>query len=178
MLLQYPEWFTPRSATRAELEGVRQRLPRYHLYVELRSPRWWASPDDRRRTLDLLRANELAHVVVDAPPSSGLPAVVEATTEVAVVRFHGRNDGTWKKRDISAAERFDYQYDERELGEWVPRLEELAGGAGRVHALMNNCYGDKGVRNAADLAGLLARATAGGDAPTAGRRPAGDDSRA
>ena len=31
-----------------------------------------------------------------------------------------------------------------------------------VHALMNNCHGDKGVRNAADLAGLLAGAGGGG----------------
>ena len=160
VLLQYPEWFTPKTANRAELERVRPRLASYRVYVELRSARWWSDVDDRRRTLDLLRANDLTHVVVDAPSSSGLPAVVEATTDAAVIRFHGRNDDTWKKRDISAAARFDYLYGEAELAGWVPRVEELAGNVERVHALMNNCHGDKGVRNAADLAGLLTRAGA------------------
>ncbi|MBW3556412.1 MAG: DUF72 domain-containing protein [Actinobacteria bacterium] len=165
VLLQYPAWFTPKKANRAELERIRERLADFPVYVELRSPRWWAGEDDQRRTLDLLRAHDLAHVVVDAPPASGLPAVVEATADLAVVRFHGRNGATWNKRNISAAERFDYLYDERELGEWVPRLRELAGRAGSVHALMNNCYGDKGVTNAADLARLLLE---GGARPAAG----------
>ena len=156
VLLQYPEWFTPKKANRQVLAGARDRLPEYHLYVELRSPSWWATDEDRDRTLGVLRDAGLAHVVVDAPPRSGLPAVVAATAGTAVVRFHGRNDDTWDRRDISAAERFDYLYSREELAAWVPRLEELAGRVDRVHALMNNCHGDKGVRNAADLAGILA----------------------
>ena len=156
VLLQYPEWFTPKKANREVLAEARDRLPEYHLYVELRSPRWWETDEDRDRTLGVLRDAGLAHVVVDAPPKSGLPAVVAATAGTAVVRFHGRNDDTWDRRDISAAERFDYLYSREELSAWVPRLEELAGRVDRVHALMNNCHGDKGVRNAADLAGILA----------------------
>jgi hypothetical protein len=38
----------------------------------------------------------------------------------------------------------------------VPTIKTLAERAGTVHALMNNCYQDYGVRNAADLAELLA----------------------
>ena len=155
VLLQYPEWFTPKSANREVLAEARDRLPDYDLYVELRSPRWWATNEDRGRTLGVLRDAGLVHVVVDAPPKSGLPAVVAATADAAVVRFHGRNDDTWDRRDISAAERFNYLYSPDELAEWVPRFEELAGQVDRVHALMNNCHGDKGVRNAADLAGIL-----------------------
>ena len=156
VLFQYPEWFTPKMANRGELERLRGRLPDDRIYVELRSPRWWSEPDDRRRTLELLRGCGLVHVVVDAPPASRLPAVVEATADTAVVRFHGRNDDTWSKRDISAAERFNYLYSRQELEAWVPELRRLEAGVERVHALMNNCHGDKGVRNAADLAGLLA----------------------
>jgi uncharacterized protein YecE (DUF72 family) len=158
VLLQYPEWFTPKKANREALAEARDRLPDYDLYVELRSPRWWATDDDRDRTLGVLRDAGLAHVVVDAPPKSELPAVVAATADVAVVRFHGRNDDTWDRRDISAAERFNYLYSADELAAWVPRLRDLAGQVQRVHALMNNCHGDKGVRNAADLAGILADA--------------------
>jgi uncharacterized protein YecE (DUF72 family) len=165
VLLQYPEWFTPKKANRQVLVEARGRLPDYDVYVELRSPRWWASDEDRERTLALLRDHGLVHVIVDAPAKSGLPAVVETTADAAVVRFHGRNDDTWDKRGISAAERFNYLYDRAELAEWVPRLEHIAGRVGRVHALMNNCHGDKGVRNASDLAELLGEAEAGGGAP-------------
>jgi hypothetical protein len=37
----------------------------------------------------------------------------------------------------------------------VPRLAQLASQAREVHVLMNNCYQDYGVRNAADFQDLL-----------------------
>jgi uncharacterized protein YecE (DUF72 family) len=39
---------------------------------------------------------------------------------------------------------------------WVDPIRRLAESADRVHVLMNNCYGDYGVRNARQLAELLA----------------------
>jgi uncharacterized protein YecE (DUF72 family) len=65
--------------------------------------------------------------------------VVAATSpEMAYVRLHGRNAETWNKRGGGAQERFDYLYSEEELGEWVPRLKELAGQARTVYAMFNN----------------------------------------
>ena len=77
---------------------------------------------------------------------------------LAIVRFHGRNAENWKKKGISAAERFDYSYSKEELGEWLTKIERLAEEADEVHVLMNNCYGDKAVSNAADMAKLLSSA--------------------
>jgi len=59
--------------------------------------------------------------------------------------------------DISAAERFAYDYTERpeELEEWVPRIAALHDSDRPVHALMNNCYSDYGVRSGNLLAALL-----------------------
>jgi uncharacterized protein YecE (DUF72 family) len=92
----------------------------------------------------------------DAPRTARLPVVPEATTpDLAVIRFHGRNDDTWNKTGTSAAERFQYLYSPAELGGWVPTIETLSDEASTVHALMNNCYQDYGVRNAAELAALL-----------------------
>jgi uncharacterized protein YecE (DUF72 family) len=156
VLMQYPQWFTPKRANRDELASLRERLPDVPVCVEFRSPRWLAD-DDVERTLEVLREHQLALTVVDAPPVSGLQTVAAATTEdLAVVRFHGRANDTWKKRDISAAERFRYLYDKAELEEWVPRVRKLADEAAEVHLLMNNCYQDFGVRNAIDLQQLLA----------------------
>jgi uncharacterized protein YecE (DUF72 family) len=82
--------------------------------------------------------------------------IVAVTAEVAVVRLHGRSDDTWKGGAATAAERFRYLYDKRELRPWIRRVEHLAAQAREVHVLMNNCYQDFGVRNAADMNDLLA----------------------
>jgi uncharacterized protein YecE (DUF72 family) len=156
LLLQYPPWFVPKRSNRDELARLPERLAGIAACVELRSPAWFQDKD-RERTLGLLRDLQLALVVVDAPASSGLPTVLEATvSDLAVVRFHGRADSTWRARNVSAAERFRYLYSETELAEWVPRARRLAQLASRVHLLMNNCYQDYGVRNAAQLASMLA----------------------
>ena len=75
---------------------------------------------------------------------------------LALVRFHGHNAETYEKPNITAAERFRYLYAEEELKGWVDPIRHLAESADRAHVLMNNCYGDYGVRNARQLAELLA----------------------
>jgi uncharacterized protein YecE (DUF72 family) len=88
---------------------------------------------------------------------SSMPPIVAATaSDIAVVRFHGHNEKNWKKRGVTTAERFDYLYSKKELKEWAPRLFELSGEVKRLHVMFNNCYQDKGVRNAKDMAQLLA----------------------
>jgi uncharacterized protein YecE (DUF72 family) len=155
VLFQYPPWFVPRRSNRDELAKLPGRLDGARGCVELRSPKWWQD-DERARTLALLADLGLAVVVVDAPPVSGLPTVLASTTDdLAVVRFHGRADSTWGSRNVTAAERFRYLYSQAELEEWAGRARRLAQMASRVHLLMNNCYQDYGVRNAAQLAALL-----------------------
>ena len=75
---------------------------------------------------------------------------------LAVVRFHGRADDTWDVRTGSAAERFNYRYSKQQLRPWAKKLESLTDQAREVHALMNNCYQDHGVNNAAELRAMLA----------------------
>jgi uncharacterized protein YecE (DUF72 family) len=156
VLLQYPPWFTPKRDNRHELSLARQRLGKIPACVELRSPRWFAK-DDLDRTVGFLSDHDLALVVVDAPKVSGLRPVPAATADLAVVRFHGRADDTWKGNATTAAERFKYLYDRRQLRTWVGRVQELAEHAAEVHLLMNNCYEDYGVRNAADMIDILER---------------------
>ena len=57
----------------------------------------------------------------------------------------------------SAAERFRYLYSEEELQELARPLAEHAHEAAESHLLMNNCYRDYSVTNAAQLRDLLAR---------------------
>ena len=157
VLFQYPPWFVPRRENRAEIDALPERLPDFRIAVEFRSPLWLAEERDRARTLHALAQNGLVFVGVDAPEVSGLPRVLAVTDEdLLVVRFHGRSDATWKDTSGSAAERFRYLYSEAELAERVPALAEATTQANESHLLMNNCYRDYAVRNAAQLRDLLA----------------------
>jgi len=75
--------------------------------------------------------------------------------ELFVMRFHGGSDSTWKGRAQSAADRFRYLYSDEQLAELTRPIAESAGEARESHLLMNNCYRDYGVRNAAQLRNLL-----------------------
>ncbi len=157
VLFQYPPWFVPRRENRAEVQSLRERLPDYRLSVEFRSPMWLAEERDRERTLGMLEEHGLVFVCVDAPEVSKLPRLMALTNaELLVMRFHGRSDSTWSDFSGSAAERFRYLYSREELQELAAPIRELAGQARETHLLMNNCYRDYSVRNAAQLRDLLA----------------------
>jgi uncharacterized protein YecE (DUF72 family) len=158
VLMQYPEWFTPKHANREELRALHQRLPGYQVCVEFRNRAWLDEAADRERTLKLLAEEGLPLVCVDMPQGfrSSMPPLAEVTApDLAVVRFHGRDREAWQYKGPTATPRFRYLYKERELREWVPRIEHLAEGARNVHVLLNNCYEDYAVRNAKDLTRLL-----------------------
>jgi uncharacterized protein YecE (DUF72 family) len=55
------------------------------------------------------------------------------------VRFHGRNAEKWYDHQF-AWERYDYQYDEDELDEWLPRLHALNRAAPITLVYANNHY--------------------------------------
>jgi uncharacterized protein YecE (DUF72 family) len=158
VLFQYPPWFGPRKDNRAEIESLRERLPDYRISVEFRSPRWLVEERDRERTLKMLEEHGLVFVCVDAPAVSGLPRVMAVTNpDLFLVRFHGRSDSTWNDTSGSAAERFRYLYKTDELEELSRPIAEHAHEARETHLLMNNCYRDYAVRDAAELRDILAR---------------------
>jgi len=157
VLLQYPDWFTISRANKDEIVRARELLPDDRLAVEFRNATWM-SERNRGETLSFLRAHGLTYVAVDEPqgfPSSVPPVAAVTNPDLAIVRFHGRNAENWKKPGLSAAERFDYLYSVDELRAWVPEIDRLTAEAREVHLLMNNCYGDKAVQNAEQLAKLL-----------------------
>jgi uncharacterized protein YecE (DUF72 family) len=156
VLFQYPPWFVPRRENRREVATLRERLPDYLICVEFRSPMWLTEPRDRERTLSMLEEHGLVFVSLDAPPASELPRILAVTNDrLFVMRFHGRSDSTWKGNTRSAAERFRYLYSDAELAELAPPVAEAAVQAREAHLLMNNCYRDYAVRNAAELRDLL-----------------------
>jgi len=157
ILYQFPQWFAASRDNVAYLRELAERSPAQPA-IEFRGA-GWMKEGKQERTLGLLREIGATYVVVDEPQGfkTSVPPVVAATSpDLAMIRFHGHNAENWEKRGISAAERFKYLYDEDELRKWVAPARELAGEAQQLHVLMNNCYADYGVRNAAQFAELLA----------------------
>ncbi len=156
VLFQLPPFVYPNRGSFGYLKWVAEHLEDFQLAVEFRNGRW-LDEENMTDTLDFLERHSLAYVCVDEPQGfkSSVPPVVAVTAPVAEVRFHGRNAENWEKKGISAAERFRYDYSKDELTEWVPRVETLAESADEVHALMNNCYSDYGIRSARYLQELL-----------------------
>ncbi len=153
VVLRYPAWLRPGETARSLLREARSRLPDFALVVELSNPRWL---DGRtcEETLEFLEGQQLGFVCVD--PLDG-PPVVAATSDVAVVRFQGRNPGNWEEPDLAIAERYAYRYSTEELAAWVAPVQELAASAAEVHLLFANSFRDDAVTNAAELAVLLQR---------------------
>ena len=156
VLFQFPPWFHRSRDSIDYLSEVAERAAGLHPLVEFRGG-GWMDEDAAAKTLRVLEDLGLAYVSVDEPQGfdNSTPAVVAATAEIAVVRLHGRNAGTWKVKSGAASDRFKYLYADAELEEWVPRVRELAEQTREVHVLFNNNYEDWGMRNARRMAQLL-----------------------
>ncbi len=153
ILFQFPPWFTIRRSNKQYLLEVAKRCSPLRVAVELRHESWFAG-DNQAETLEFLRRHHLPFVSVDMPQGhkSSIPPVLEATADLAVVRFHGHSEH-WTSKDIY--EKFGYLYPDKELKSWVPKLEKLARETAQTHVLMNNCRGDYAQRNAATLLDFL-----------------------
>jgi uncharacterized protein YecE (DUF72 family) len=154
LLFQYPPWFVISKKSKGYILECAKRAAPLRICVELRN-KSWMTDDNRKETLDFLEGHDIPFVCVDMPQGfkSSLPPVVEATSEVAVVRFHGRNAKEWESGSVQR--RFKYLYKEEELREWVPQISSLAEKTETTHVLMNNCYRDYAQQNAKELAALL-----------------------
>jgi uncharacterized protein YecE (DUF72 family) len=143
VLAQFPYGFWNTKENREHLLRLRKALEGVPLVVEFRNASWYAPA-----TLDLLREHRMGLCAVDEPELPRLPPkVVEATSEVGYVRFHGRAVEKWWQHQ-EAAERYDYLYSEGELKEWVPKIQALASKTGTTYVFFNNHPRGKAAANA------------------------------
>ncbi len=157
VLFQYPQWFVIGRKNKDYILECAERLKEFRIAVEFRH-KTWLEERNVDETLSFLSGHDLPYVSVDMPQGfdSSLPPIAAATADdIAMVRFHGRDRKAWAKKNVSASERFRYEYSEAELNEWVPKIKDVSGQARETHVLMNNCYRDFAVNNARQLGDLL-----------------------
>jgi uncharacterized protein YecE (DUF72 family) len=141
ILIQFPPYVVHKPISFEYLEWAQEQLRGDAPLVEFRH-RSWLDEEHRTETLEFLEGHGMTHVVTDAPrmeqAKNVVPTVFARTSPIVYVRMHGRNASTWNIRGRSAAERFDYLYEEEELKEWVEPLGKLASEAEQAFVLFNN----------------------------------------
>ena len=176
LLAQFPWGFRRSEGAKRHLETLRERLPDEPLWVEFRHDSWM-----HPQLPAWLRERGLGYCAVDEPALPGLvPPVVHLTTDAGYVRFHGRNAANWwasarERPDAGggpdaggradapparpgSGDRYDYDYAEAELREWVARIGELARQAKQTYLFFNNCHAGQAARSAKLMEELLRRA--------------------
>jgi uncharacterized protein YecE (DUF72 family) len=158
---QFAPWVAYHPKNLQHIEECRRQLDRYRLAVEFRNATWFEGKH-AAATLDFERHRALVNVVVDAPTdiANTIPAVWEVThPELAIVRLHGRNHGTWNLKGLhSSADRFNYDYTTEELSELARLTKELSRQADLTQVIFNNNSEDQGQRNGREMIRLLAEA--------------------
>lgn len=155
LVFQFPPWFLPMKKNYDYILKCREYLPDEKLAIEFRHISWLVGRT-KDQTMKFLRENNLTYISVDEPqfPTSP-PAVAEATSNIAYIRFHGRNKENWFKKGIPTVERYNYLYSKDELREWVDKIKKLSGLAKIIYAMFNNCHGNKAIVNAMELREML-----------------------
>jgi uncharacterized protein YecE (DUF72 family) len=156
LLAQFPWAFHRTPDAESHLVAMRERLGPDPLFVEFRH-RSWITPE----LAPWLEEHRLGYCSVDEPRLPGLvPPVTLMTGADAYVRLHGRNAEKWWGGDRST--RYDYDYSEQELREWMKKVQELAERARRTYLFFNNCHAGQAARNAKLMQELMRQQQIGG----------------
>lgn len=157
VLFQFPQWFVISRRAKDYLVECKERLSDFLVAVEFRH-KSWMEVRNQEESLSFLEKHQLPFVCVDMPQGldSSIPPIAAVTSkDLAVIRFHGRDPEIFQQKAATAADRFRYDYREKELEEWVSKIEALSSEARETHVVMNNCYENYAVKNARQLADLL-----------------------
>jgi uncharacterized protein YecE (DUF72 family) len=148
LLCQLPQSVHDKPPARRWLHYLSQHLGDLDLAVEFRH-RSWANPGIE----EWLAEEHLDLVSVDAPKIPALfPAGWKQSGPRVYVRLHSRNAGNWYE---GGADRYDYNYSDEELGEWVGAALDASERTDRTLFLFNNCHGSHAARNARRMQGLF-----------------------
>ena len=152
VLAQFPNAFRPNDATRDYLGMLAEALPAVRLCAEFRHREW-----QTHETIDLLTTLGIGLVNVDQPHFKTLMRESsDVTSDLAYVRFHGRNAANWWRGTNET--RYDYFYSPQELLPWADRIIDICANpeVKEVFAYFNNHRRGQAVRNAEMLIEMLA----------------------
>jgi uncharacterized protein YecE (DUF72 family) len=149
-VLQFPETFRDTASHRDWVMRVADGLYGYPTWVEFRHHSWF-----RPRLGDWLRDRGLELASLDLPTMPQLfpRGFIDPKTTRVYARLHSRVAENWF---AGGKARYEYDYPDAELREWIAKLTAAADRLTDVHLIFNNCQNDQGPRNAKRMAELIA----------------------
>lgn len=148
LLAQLPQASHHERRHRAWIESLARACAGHALAVEFRH-RSWHHPE----VPPWLAAQGLDLVAVDVPDLPGLyPRGLVRSSSRLYVRFHSRNAAHWYRSD---KDRYDYDYDDVALREWIAAFRDVAATSERALVLFNNCQRSQAAANARRMEALL-----------------------
>jgi uncharacterized protein YecE (DUF72 family) len=150
LLCQLPQASHDDAGRRQWLTTLGDAFAGYRLGVEFRH-RSWFHPD----VAPWLAERDMDLVAVDVPDIPALyPRGLFQSGPRLYVRFHSRNARNWYASD---KERYDYDYSDVELQEWIGQLQSQSDKSDRAMLLFNNCQRSHAVVNAQRMRELIVR---------------------
>ncbi len=148
-LAQFPFSLGPTTVAKRLLSNLRNECDTIPLAVEIRHNAW-----QTKETAEYFRKEGITTVIPDLPILKNLPTPeLLVTSNIAYIRFHGRNANTWN--NPAMGDRYDYDYSLEELTEWIPKIASLMATAETTFIFFNNCHMGQAVKNAKMLKSLL-----------------------
>ncbi|WP_154894891.1 DUF72 domain-containing protein [Staphylococcus pasteuri] len=160
VLVQFPPWFDCSSQNIKYILYVKQQLKDFPICVEFRHQSWF-NERFKEETLTFLTEHQIIHAVVDEPQvnDGSIPLVNRITSDIAFVRYHGRNVHGWTKKDMTDQEwrdvRYLYNYNDQELYDLAQKVKILEQKAKKVYVVFNNNSGGHATQNAKTYQDML-----------------------
>jgi len=148
-LFQFPESFHYDKTERIYLDTLLKEVTGIPSVVEMRNIQW-----QNDQVYNALRQRNTGWCITDNPNLKNLMKLdFICTSEIAYIRFHGRNAQMWYKGDNVT--RYDYLYNDTELQTFINPIKELLKHAKVVQLFFNNHAKSQAVVNAKKLELLL-----------------------
>ncbi|MCL2806216.1 MAG: DUF72 domain-containing protein [Treponema sp.] len=145
VLLQFPESFHYEKDQRIYLDLLLKEFNDMPVVIEMRNAKW-----QKKQVFSELRQRQTGWCITDTPKQK--PDYI-TTSEIAYIRFHGRNAQNWYKGDNIT--RYDYLYSDDELQSFISPIILLLQNTKIVQLFFNNHAKSQAVINAKKIEMLL-----------------------
>lgn len=171
VLFQFPESFHYTNENRLYLSKLIQNFAAYPVVIEFRHKEWV-----RESVFAGLEKLKASLCFCDMPPLKNLPdmkvaELAENSEENsnpfigpnAYIRLHGRNANAWyavnentdSSENQNGSQRYNYDYSNQELAQFVPVINSAYNTGKKVHVYFNNHPNGNGAKNAKTLKEML-----------------------
>jgi uncharacterized protein YecE (DUF72 family) len=162
-LFQFPESYHYKKNERLYLDALLKEISDIPVAVEMRNADW-----QNEQVYNALRQRNVGWCITDNPALKRLPKTEFVTTsDIAYMRFHGRNSDMWYKGDNVS--RYDYMYSDEELQAFINPILELLKHAQILQLFFNNHAENQSVVNAKKIEMMIQLAMSNGSKKTSRR---------